>query len=133
MDDSYQYFHADHKAFGGWLWNEPSYYSPWMHAWVSMVYSQWLKSVEDFGFGAGLKIASRSVSKVMTRGIDANRIAALGGFVYRAPVGGGAGTGATGWIPVKQVFSFCTPQLTAEALVQLRQMVFLFKMETGCF
>ncbi len=98
LADSYSYMHADHKQWGGWVWNEPSYYSPWMHAWVAMIFSQWRKTVSDLGFGSGFDIISQMCAKVMARGIDNNRLAALAAYVYRAPVGAGVGSGSTGWL-----------------------------------
>jgi len=73
------------RDWGGWIFNDPHYYSPWMSNWMAMVYSQWLPHFTDMGFGAGFRVASNAIMKPVKRAMDANRISALGAYVWRVP------------------------------------------------
>lgn len=99
LEASYDLYTADHKTFGGWLWNPPSYYSPWMHAWCAMIFSQWRKLTDDAGIVTGFDHIAEMSVKPLSRAIDIDRLAAIGGFVFRLPVGGGVGTNIDlGWL-----------------------------------
>ncbi len=101
--ESYQLFHPDFKAYGGWMFNEPQYNDVWMHNWATMVFSQWRQHAVSMGFGDGFQLIANQSTKLVLNGLRTDRIGAIGQYNNTMPCGSGPKPrAATGWISGEQ-------------------------------